>query len=507
MATSATTCASKAIEKLHIDTQIPSLRIRQLNERQIDSEGRWVVYWMTAFRRTRSNYALQLARDLAKQTQRPLIVLEALRVGYRWASDRFHRFIIEGMRDNEAACTDSNAMYYPYVEPQPGAGSGLIEALAAQAIAVVTDDFPCFFHPRMLRAISGKLPCALLAVDANGLMPLQAAQRTFTVAHSYRRWMQKELPIHLQHPPDPNPLDGRSLRNVPSLNAMPEAIQRRWPRAELDDLLAANGLKHLRIDHAVGPGTICGGSATASQLLKTFVQRRLANYDLDRNEPDEDGSSELSAHLHFGHISPHEVFFEVMQATGWNPSKLKPANGKVSGFWGVDQNAEAFLDQLCTWREIGFNMCWREPNYDAFESLPEWALRTIQEHAGDERPIVYSLAEFEEARTHDPIWNAAQRQLVRDGRIHNYLRMLWGKKILQWSRSAQEALDVMIELNNKSALDGRDPNSYSGIFWVLGRYDRAWGPEREIFGKLRYMTSENTARKHALKRYLKRHDA
>ena len=460
---------------------------------------------MTAFRRTRSNYALQLARDLAKQTQRPLIILEALRVRYRWASDRFHRFVIEGMRDNEATCADSNVLYYPYVEPLAGDGSGLIEALAEQAVAIATDDFPCFFHPRMLHAISDKLPCALLAMDANGLMPLQAAERTFTVAHSYRRWMQKELPEHLQQPPDPNPLDGRSLRTLPALAELPAAIQDQWPRATLADLLAADGLSHLPIDHSVGPGAIRGGAATASQLLKRFIDRRLATYDSDRNEPDQDGSSELSPHLHFGHIGAHEVFFEVMQAAGWNPHKLKSANGKVNGFWGVDENTEAFLDQLCTWREIGFNMCWREPNYDAFESLPEWALRTIEEHASDERPIVYSLAEFEEARTHDPIWNAAQRQLVREGRMHNYLRMLWGKKILQWSSSAQAALQVMLELNNKYALDGRDPNSYSGIFWVLGRYDRAWGPQREIFGKLRYMTSENTARKHALKKYLQRY--
>ena len=161
------------------------------------------------------------------------------------------------------------------------------------------------------------------------------------------------------------------------------------------------------------------------------------------------------------------------------------------------------MDQLCTWREIGFNMCWREPNFDQFESLPSWALKTIDQHADDERKFVYSLDEFERAATHDEIWNAAQRQLVQEGRIHNYLRMLWGKKILHWSESPRDALAIMIELNNKYALDGRDPNSYSGIFWVLGRYDRAWGPERPIFGKLRYMTSENTAKKHRLTKYLK----
>ena len=163
------------------------------------------------------------------------------------------------------------------------------------------------------------------------------------------------------------------------------------------------------------------------------------------------------------------------------------------------------MDQLMTWREIGFNMCVQEANYDRYESLPAWAQKTLNDHAADTRPYVYSLEEFESARTHDTLWNAAQRQLVLEGRIHNYLRMLWGKKILHWSQTPREALDIMIQLNNKYALDGRDPNSYSGIFWVLGRYDRAWGPEREVFGKIRYMTSESTRSKFSVKGYLQRY--
>jgi deoxyribodipyrimidine photo-lyase len=166
---------------------------------------------------------------------------------------------------------------------------------------------------------------------------------------------------------------------------------------------------------------------------------------------------------------------------------------------------ESFLDELITWREIGFNMCWQREDYDQFASLPEWSKQTLAEHGDDPRQYVYGLEEYEAAATHDELWNAAQRQLVRDGRIHNYLRMLWGKKILEWSASPQEALGTMIELNNKYALDGRDPNSYSGIFWVLGRYDRAWGPERPIFGKVRYMSSENTARKLSVRGYIEQY--
>jgi deoxyribodipyrimidine photo-lyase len=167
--------------------------------------------------------------------------------------------------------------------------------------------------------------------------------------------------------------------------------------------------------------------------------------------------------------------------------------------------AEAFLDQLVTWRELGHNAAAWLPAYDRWESLPAWARATLDEHAGDPRPYVYGREQLELAGTHDPLWNTAQRQLVVEGRIPNYLRMLWGKKILEWTRSPREALEVMIELNNRYALDGRDPNSYSGIFWVLGRYDRPWGPERPVFGTVRYMTSENAARKLKLNAYLRRY--
>jgi deoxyribodipyrimidine photo-lyase len=488
-----------------MQTDVPSVRVRAVNDLPQNEQRKWVVYWMTAFRRTHSNFALQYARDIAKEMDKPLVILEALRVRYRWACDRFHRFIIEGMVDNAAACTAANCLYYPYVEPKPGDGSGLVRELAQHACVVVTDDYPCFFHPRMLRVAARRMPARLEAVDANCLMPLRTAERTFTVAHSYRRWMQKELPKQLEQMPEQNPLDGRSTRAMQVLEELPEAISARWPQADLAALLADKGLNEIDIDHSVAATSMHGGPAAAQHLLQRFVDKRLADYDQARNEPDEYGSSELSPYLHFGHISCHQIFTAIMEAQSWNPSQLRKPNGKVNGFWGVSESAEAFLDQLCTWREIGFNMCARENDYDRLESLPEWAKQTIAEHASDKRTHVYTLDQFEQAQTHDEIWNAAQRQLMREGRIHNYLRMLWGKKILHWTASPREALEIMVELNNKYALDGRDPNSYSGIFWVLGRYDRAWGPEREIFGKLRYMTSENTAKKHKLKKYLQRY--
>jgi deoxyribodipyrimidine photo-lyase len=171
----------------------------------------------------------------------------------------------------------------------------------------------------------------------------------------------------------------------------------------------------------------------------------------------------------------------------------------------MSEAAEAFLDELVTWRELGFNMCWQREDYDQLKSLPEWAMKTLKSHEKDKRPYLYTPKEFQKAETHDRLWNAAQIQLVQEGRIHNYLRMLWGKKILHWSKTPGEALRVMLELNNKYALDGRDPNSFSGIFWVLGRYDRAWGPERRVFGKVRYMSCKNTARKVRVEAYLNKY--
>jgi deoxyribodipyrimidine photo-lyase len=243
-------------------------------------------------------------------------------------------------------------------------------------------------------------------------------------------------------------------------------------------------------------------------MLQAFLDETLADYGEKRNRPDDGRTSGLSPYLHFGHISAHEVFLETMRRERWSPDDVvPPANGRRSGWWAVTETAEAFLDQVITWRELGFQFCHHRKDHERWESLPEWARRTLEEHASDPRDHVYNLKEFAAAATHDPLWNAAQTQLVREGTIHNYLRMLWGKKIVEWTEHPRQALKIMLELNNRFALDGRDPNSVSGIFWVLGRHDRPWGPERPIFGKVRYMTSANTARKFPVKAYLERYSS
>ena len=492
----------------HLDRSIPDIRIRTVNDAPASPHGEYVLYWMIAQRRLRWNFALDHALSQAHRRGQKLLVLEALRCDYPWASERLHRFVIDGMAANARRAAEAGVRYYAYVEPEPGAGKGLLEALASSASLVVTDDFPAFFLPRMVEAAGRKLNVRLDAVDSNGLLPLRAAQKVYKRAVDLRRFLQKALPPHLLESPSAEPLADLADGST-SAAQVAEDITTRWPdwshrllSGERPDLAA------LPIDHNVLPVQEEGGSDAARARMSDFLESDLPRYQDGRLDLENPSTSRLSPYLHFGHISPHEVFAELIEQESWRPDQLgETARGQREGWWGMSENAEAFLDELITWRELGYNNCHQLDDYDRFTSLPEWAQRSLHEHLDDERPHLYELGAFERAETHDELWNAAQRELVRDGRIHNYLRMLWGKKILEWSATPQDTLDVMIELNNKYAVDGRNPNSYSGIFWVLGRHDRAWGPERPIFGKVRFMSSDSARRKLKLGRYLERYSA
>ncbi|MES1240619.1 MAG: deoxyribodipyrimidine photolyase [Acidobacteriota bacterium] len=478
-------------------TSVPEIRIQLCNEAPIRPDGEFVLYWMTAFRRLGWNFALQHAAGRARRLGRPLVILEPLRAGYPWACDRFHRFVLDGMAVHARRLARSNALYYPYVEPRPGAGKGLLEALAARACVVVADDSPGFFLPRMVDAAGRRLKVRMEKVDANGLLPLRAADHAFTAAFHLRRFLQKTLPGHLGDFPHADPL--RKL--PPRLESLPAEILKRWPPG------AETSLSGLPIDHDVPPVPgIQGGGEAAAATLERFLDERLETYGEGRNQPDEETTSGLSPYLHFGHVSSHQIFAALAGREEWTPERLgQGSRGAVEGWWGMSPAAEKFLDEAVTWREVGYNMAFHHPDSDRYESLPDWALRTLGKHEADPRPNLYPLEDFEAARTQDEIWNAAQTQLVREGRIHNYLRMLWGKKVLHWSKTPREALAVLIQLNNRYALDGRDPNSYTGIFWCLGRYDRPWAPERPVFGTVRYMSSESARRKLRLDRYLSRY--
>jgi deoxyribodipyrimidine photo-lyase len=347
-------------------------------------------------------------------------------------------------------------------------------------------------------AAAAAMPVRLEVVDGLGLLPLRVADKVFARAYDFRRFLQRALPAHLGEPPAAEPLRGYAGGAA----RLPQTIRKRWPAAS-PSLLAAGPevLAALPIDHRVGAVGIRGGAAAGAKALRTFLRDKLQHYG-ERSHPDADCASGLSPYLHFGHLSAHQVFAALAKQEGWTRSRLRPTANGQRGWYGMSATAEAFLDELVTWRELGHNFAWQRHDHAEFGALPEWAKATLAAHAGDVRESVYSLDELAASRTHDEVWNAAMTQLRTSGVLQNYLRMLWGKKVLEWTRSPQRAFAILVELNNRYALDGRDPNSYCGIGWVFGRYDRPWAPERPVYGVIRYMSSANTVKKLRLKRYL-----
>lgn len=467
---------------------IDPARLRLLNPTPA-RPGKPVVYWMTANRRRRYNHALQHAVARARELGAPLLVLEALRLQYPHASDRHHRFVLDGMADNARAFAGSPATYLPWVEEEPGAGKGLLARLVADAGLLVADDWPGFFHPRMLAA-AARLPVRLEAVDSAGLLPVRAADKAYGRAVDFRRFLQKTLPTHLARPPQADPLAGVDL---------PPATLPAWLRPASPERLAGR-VEDLPIDHSVSPVTERGGSVAGRARLDRFLDR-LPTY-LERNQPDGSGGSGLSPWLHHGQIGAGEVYAALLDRVG--PPTFGTVNASREGWWGLPPAAESFLDELITWRELSLNGAAFLPDYESYEANPAWAQQTLAAHRSDPRPIRYTLEQLDRARTHDPLWNAAQNELRESGRMHNYLRMLWGKKVLEWSEDPARAFQILVHLNDRYALDGRDPNTLSGVGWVFGRYDRPWGPTRPIFGTIRYMSSDNTARKLTLRQYLER---
>ena len=482
-------------------TQVAENRTTALVDRTPPAGRACVLYWMTAARRLGWNFALERAVGWAQSLRLPLLIAEPLDVDHPWDSDRSHRFVLDGMADNAAQAARHGVTYVPAVERRRGENLSLLRALSARAAVVVTDRHPTLVVPRRLRSAAAEIDARVEQVDGNGLLPLDDAPQAFGTAYAFRRHLQRALPVHIRTSPAPDPL--RELEGIDPA-AVPAEVTTRWSTAgaALDD---AQRLAHLPIDHGVPPTGLTGGPNAARQVLDRFLSSGLAGYGRTRAALDDGSTSGLSPYLHFGHVSTHDIVLRLLRDEGWLGDLSRRPTGAREGWWGVSAPAEAFLDELVTWRELGFNMCAHRDDYGQYESLPAWARTTLDRHASDEREHLYTPEAFEGARTHDPLWNAAERQLVREGRIQSYLRMLWGKKILEWAASPRDALAVMIELNNKYALDGCDPNSYSGIFWVLGRYDRPWAPERAVFGTVRYMSSDSTARKMRVKGYLARY--
>jgi deoxyribodipyrimidine photo-lyase len=372
---------------------------------------------------------------------------------------------------------------------------------------VVTDRFPCFFLPRMVESAAARLSVRLESVDGNGLLPLACHPKDFSAAAHFRRHAQRLLPEHLPLAPQADPLaqlEGQTgRRKVARRPAVLDEILARWPAAD-PALLTGDParLAALPIDHQVFAVKLRGGADSAAATLERFLNGKLARYPDERDHPDLDATSHLSPYLHFGHVSAHQIFARIAEHEDWTLDRIGPPSGARHGYFGMGQAAEAFLDQLLIWRELSYNTCVQRPrDYHRYESLPAWARATLEAHQTDPRPHCYGRTELEASRTADPLWNAAMTQMRQEGWFHNYMRMLWGKKILEWSRSPAEALATMIQLMNRWALDGRNPASYGGYAWVLGRYDRPW-PERKVFGQVRAMSTASAARKLQVKRYV-----
>ncbi len=475
---------------------VPAERIAAANHAPLRGDGEFVLYWMIAHRRPHWNHALERAVERARELKRPLVVCEYLRSGHQWSCDRLHRLMIEGMAVNRAAFARTRAHYLPIVEERRGAGTAVLRALAARACCVVADDFPTYVHPRMVANLAAEAPCLVETVDANGLLPLRATAAAFLRAVDFRRMLQKTLAPHLGRFPAEDPLAGVRLPRLAD-DALPAGT-------DLDALLGG-GLAGLPIDHGIGPVALRGGFVAARARLADFLDHRLERYADDRTVLLDGAPSGLSPWLHLGHISAHEVVQAVWQRSGWTPDQLvAKADGSKDGWWGLPPASEGYLDQIITWRELGHHFAFHRADHTAYSSLPTWALKTFDEHRADRRTHLYTLDQLEQAQTHDELWNAAQRQLRGEGIIHNYLRMLWGKKVIEWSASPEEAWAALDHLNNRWAVDGCNPNSWSGIAWCFGRFDRPWAPLRPVFGSIRWMSSDNTRRKIDVKPYLAR---
>lgn len=482
---------------------INSNRVFKRNGKDPKTDGDYVLYWMQINRRFQYNYALEYAVGWANKLDKPLLIYEGLNCDYPWASDRVHHFMMEGMKENLDIAKAKDLNYYSYLEDVEGAGNGLLYQLVENACCLVTDEYPVFIMREHNERVSQKVDIPYISVDSNGIIPLGLTDKDPYSAYFFRKTMQKNFLECFTHPPKQDPLD--DLENHEEVKLTEDFLKKYPPANELlNDKLSF--ISDLPIRHDISVLDLKGTRQAALGKLGQFISYGLMEYDEKRNDPGENKTSGMSPWLHFGKISEYEIVKAVLdhQPKGWDLDNISYNNGSTGGFFNGDPNIDGFLDEVITWREVGFHFAHHRPDYAEFESLPDWALETLKKHASDPREFVYSFEELEQSKTHDEIWNAAQTQLREEGIIHNYLRMLWGKKVMQWTPDPRTALDYLIELNNLYAIDGRDPNSYSGIFWCFGRFDRAW-QERPIFGKTRYMTSDSTRKKVKLKQYLNKY--
>jgi deoxyribodipyrimidine photo-lyase len=442
---------------------IEKRRMQILNDKKIRN-GKYVVYWMQASQRSEYNHALEFAIAQANELHKPLLVYFGLTDRYPLASERQYAFILEGLKETRDALYERGIkMIVRRESPETGA----VEIARNACLMIVDRGYTRI--QRYWRAIAaGMLSCPLIQVETNVIAPIEdVSDKEEYSAATIRGKIWAELKEYL------TPMKKTRLK-VDSTNLRPESF-------DIDDINKA--LSRLDINRKIKRvERFPGGTKKAVKLLQEFIDRKLNTYDKNKSDPTIDGVSHLSPYLHFGQISPLHIALQIVQKKG--------------------EGAQAFLEELIVRRELSMNFVFFNKHYDSFECLPDWCRATLNDHKGDRREYVYDMERLEKGITHDPYWNAAQKEMVYLGKMHGYMRMYWGKKILEWSESPETAYKTALYLNDKYELDGGDANGYAGVAWCFGKHDRPWS-ERPIFGKVRYMNAEGLRRKFDADGYVK----
>ena len=450
------------------DSAAKNPRITIRNSSPLNVDGNCVVYWMQRSQRACDNPALNLAIEAANALGKPAVVFFGLRSDAHHANHRHYRFMVEGLTDVARGLLKRQVGFVLRRSPEH---SILRYCAEVNPCLLVSDEDPQRRAERGRTRVAQELKAPFWTVDGDVIVPTRLLGKEHYAARTIRPKIHALLAEFFKPLSNPSArVAWRSRHHLRSL-AVDDALLSKFP-----------------MDRSVAPvSTFCGGSAAAKKALAGFLGARLSGYGTRRNKPELDGTSQLSPYLHFGQVGPHTVALAVRSAEA-------PA---------VDRRA--FLEEFIVRRELAINFVRYNSNYDSVDASEPWADRTLRVHAQDPRRFIYSERQLENAETHDPLWNAAQKQMALTGWMHGYLRMYWAKKILEWSPSPGQAFDIAVRLNDRYELDGRDPNGYAGIAWaILGKHDRAWGPERPVYGKIRYMSFDSTSRKFNCKAYMER---
>jgi deoxyribodipyrimidine photo-lyase len=430
-------------------------RIKLLNDKKLCS-GKYVLYWMQAAQRAEYNHALEYAIRTANKLKKPVLVFFGITENWPEANLRHYYFMLEGLQEVQKAL---KAKGIQMIIRRESPDSGAVE-IAEDAALVIVDAGQLRIQKKWRANAAKKIDCPLYEVETNLIVPVEeASSKENFSAGTFRPRITRKLEYFLVPLKHSNP-------KLDSLGMV-------FRTFNIDDINKA--ISKLNIDKSVSKvDSFHGGTKESKRRLNNFVKNKLDRFAEKRNDPTTDYVSNMSPYLHFGQISPLYIALKVSNTS--SPGK------------------DAYLEELIVRRELSHNFVYYNDRYDKFVCLEPWAKRTLNFHRRDKRDYVYSLAQFEKAQTHDPYWNAAQKEMVLTGKMHGYMRMYWGKKILEWSKNPQVGFKIALQLNNKYELDGRGPNAFAGVAWCFGKHDRAWG-ERPVFGKIRYMNAAGLKRK------------